>query len=189
MQLGFYSDQSCCTGCLTCCVACKDWHNIPPGPVQWIRISCIEKGKFPSPFIACLIHCCFHCLHPLCIQACPVQAIEKRSDNGIVVVDQEACLGKHACGLCKDACPYGSPQFENREEAKMQKCDLCAERWLEGKKPVCVEACPMRAMDAGPLEELQVKYACQKKTFGFTCFGELGPSIMFKPKTMDENTA
>lgn len=189
MQLGFYFDQSRCTGCLACCVACKDWHDIAPGPVHWIRITCAEKGKFPSLFIAYLIDCCFHCLHPLCIEACPVQAIEKQSDNGIVVVDQEVCLGKNACGLCEEACPYGSPQFENGEDSKMQKCDFCAERWLEGKKPVCVEACPMRALDAGPLEQLKAKYGGQKETFGFTYFAELGPSIIFRHKNMPEIAA
>ncbi len=51
--------------------------------------------------------------------------------------------------LCKDVCPYGAPQFDDEEKAKMQKCDLCVERWPDQKKPICVEACPVRALDAG----------------------------------------
>ncbi len=31
MQLTFYFDQSRCTGCETCVVACKDWHDLPAG--------------------------------------------------------------------------------------------------------------------------------------------------------------
>jgi anaerobic dimethyl sulfoxide reductase subunit B (iron-sulfur subunit) len=40
----------------------------------------------------------------------------------------------------------------------MQKCNLCCDRWESGHKPICVEACPMRALDAGPQEEMESKY-------------------------------
>jgi len=42
MQLGFYFDQTRCVGCLTCVVACKDWHDIPAGPANWVEGECIE---------------------------------------------------------------------------------------------------------------------------------------------------
>ena len=32
MQIGFYFDQTRCTGCSACRVACKDWNDIPAGP-------------------------------------------------------------------------------------------------------------------------------------------------------------
>ena len=28
MQLGFFFDQTRCSGCLTCVVACRQWHSI-----------------------------------------------------------------------------------------------------------------------------------------------------------------
>ena len=37
----------------------------------------------------------------------------------------------------------------------MQKCDLCIERWTDGKKPICVDACPPHALDAGIIDELK----------------------------------
>jgi anaerobic dimethyl sulfoxide reductase subunit B (iron-sulfur subunit) len=39
MQLAFYFDQTRCTGCYTCVVACKDWHDIPAGPASWMLIA------------------------------------------------------------------------------------------------------------------------------------------------------
>jgi anaerobic dimethyl sulfoxide reductase subunit B (iron-sulfur subunit) len=38
MQLAFYFDQTRCTGCYTCAVACKDWHDVPAGPASWMRV-------------------------------------------------------------------------------------------------------------------------------------------------------
>jgi len=75
-----------------------------------------------------------------------------------VTVDREMCLGKDNCHMCLEACPYESPQFGFEENARMQKCDLCVDRWAEGKKPVCVGGCPMWALDVGPLDELRAKY-------------------------------
>ena len=89
MQLAFYFDQTRCNGCYTCVVACKDWHDVPAGPASWIRVKTIEKGKYPKPFLAYLQSTCYHCAEPACIQACPVNAISKREEDGIVFVDKE----------------------------------------------------------------------------------------------------
>jgi len=182
MQLGFYIDQSRCTGCYTCTVACKDWHDIPAGPVSWRWVVTVEKGKYPEVFVAFLSLSCLHCAEPTCVSACPVNAITRRQQDGIVIVDQEMCLGKDDCGLCQEACPYGAAQFSAEEGAKMQKCDFCADRWEEGKKPICVESCPMRALDAGTLEELEAKYGSLKEVDGFTYVEENRPSVLFKAR-------
>ena len=62
MQKGFYFDQTRCTGCYTCMIACKDWHEIDIGsePEDWIRVVPIEKGIFPDLFAAYLILPCLH---------------------------------------------------------------------------------------------------------------------------------
>lgn len=183
MQRGFYFDQTRCTGCLTCGVACKDWHDIPAGPVKWRVIKPIEKGVFPEPFVAYLAESCYHCGSPGCADACPVGAISKREEDGIVVVDREMCLGRSVCGgQCRDACPYGAPQFAEGEEDQMQKCDLCLDRLAEGKKPVCVESCPLRALDAGPVARLREKYGSSQEAAGFAYSEELRPSVVFKGK-------
>jgi len=182
MQMGFYFDQTRCTGCFTCSVACKDWHNIPAGPANWLRVTCIEKGKFPDVFVAYFISGCWHCANPACATACPVGAISKRHDDGVVVVDQERCLGKDNCDMCLQACPYQAPQFGAEQNAKMQKCNFCIDRLAEGKEPICVGACPMRALDAGPLDQLIAKYGEVRDAEGFLYSAELAPSVVFKPK-------
>jgi len=106
----------------------------------------------------------------------------KRDSDGIVIVDREACIGHDQCGLCKEACPYGSPQFGIEPDAKMQKCDLCLDRWSAGKRPVCVEACPMHALDAGPVDELTSKYGDGLKAKGFPECNACNPSVVFKTK-------
>ena len=109
--------------------------------------------------------------------------------DGIVVVDTNACLGKDSCGmLCQKACPYSSPEFGSEENAKMQKCDLCLDRLKDKKKPICVEACPMRALDAGPVDFLKRKYGQVKKATGFLYFPNLNPSIVFNPKKTKQKT-
>ncbi len=182
MQLGFYVDQSRCTGCFTCVVACKDWHDVPAGPCSWMRVKMIEKGRYPDLFVTFLPLTCYHCAEPACVNACPVNAITKRPQDGIVVVDREACLGRDNCGVCLESCPYGAPQFADEENARMQKCDLCIERWREDKKPICVDACPMRALDAGPIEELRARYGDIREAEGFDHAEEVAPSITFKPR-------
>ena len=151
MRLAFLFNPSRCTGCYTCVVACKDWHDIPAGPIAFRRVSITEQGRYPQVAVRFLSIACQHCDAPACVPACSAQAISKRAADGIVVVESAACLGRERCGgACLKACPYDAPQFGREPEARMQKCDLCCDRWAEGKKPICVEACPMRALDAGP---------------------------------------
>jgi anaerobic dimethyl sulfoxide reductase subunit B (iron-sulfur subunit) len=141
----------------------------------------MEKGKFPDLSVSYLFLTCYHCANPPCVPVCPVEAITKREEDGIVVIDREACLGKGSCDVfCKEACPYNAPEFGFEPGTKMQKCALCLDRWAEGKKPICVEACPMRALDAGPIDELRTKYGDTRAAEGFFYFEKARPSIVFK---------
>ena len=84
-----------------------------------MRIKYNEKGKFPNVFVSYLINPCFHCEDPVCILVCPVGAITKRKEDGIVTVDNELCIGNEECNSkCSKACPYDTPQFGPE---KMQK--------------------------------------------------------------------
>ena len=183
MQIAFYFDQSRCTGCYTCSIACKDWHDIHDASVHWRRVSSKEWGTYPEVFLSYLSLSCNHCERPACAKACPVDAITKRDADGIVVVENTTCLGKETCEmLCRKACPYSVPQFGNEAGAKMQMCNFCLDRLAEHKKPVCVTACPMRALDAGPVDVLKVKYGRAQEAAGFTCSKKTNPSIIFKPR-------
>jgi heterodisulfide reductase subunit A-like polyferredoxin len=102
-------------------------------------------------------------------------------DAEAAIKEAERCLNC-AGHLCKDVCPYAAPQFADEEKAKMQKCDLCIDRWPEDKKPICVEACPMRALDAGPINELMGIYGGTKDANGFVYSPIAEPAIVNKPK-------
>jgi len=99
MQVGFYFDQTRCAGCNTCRVACKDWHDQPSGSASWMRINYQEEGPFPNVFASYLISNCYHCEEPVCSFICPNEAISKREDNGIVVVDKDKCREEVPCGI------------------------------------------------------------------------------------------
>ena len=183
MQVGFYFDQTRCIGCSACAVACKDWNNVPAGPERWMRINYSEKGKFPNVFVSFLINPCFHCEDPVCIPVCPVHAIMKREEDGIVIVDSDKCLGNEECNSkCLKACPYDAPQFGPQKGAKMRKCNFCLDKYLEGKLPACVETCRTRALDVGILEELKSKYGDIKEADNFIFSNRTKPAIIFKPK-------
>jgi len=182
-QIGIYINQDRCMGCFTCAVACKDWHDIDAGPVKWMRIKEIEKGEFPNLFLAFLPLLCYHCEDPACINACPVTAIVKRESDGIVLVDQEKCVGKTECGsLCLKACPWDAPQFGPDQNAKMQKCNLCYERLEKDQQPICVDACPMYALEVDGIEKLREKYDYDYNAEGFKYSEKIKPSVIFKPK-------
>jgi len=180
MQMGFYFDQSRCIGCYTCVLACKEWHNTSSGSVSWRRVDTLEEGRFPQVFVAHLSLSCLHCAQPKCIPACPNDAIIKRAEDGIVVVDQERCMPN--CGFCREACPYKAPQFGDEQGALMQKCDLCLDRLVRGEKPICIEVCPLRALDAGPLEELMRRHGTVRIAAGFPDLEDVEPSIVFTPR-------
>ena len=183
MQIGFYFDQTRCIGCSACTVACKDWHDIPAGPEQWMRILYNETGKFPKVFVSYRINPCFHCEDPVCIPVCPVEAIIKREEDGIVVVNSEKCIGNEQCdSKCLKACPYDAPQFSAEVGAKMHKCNYCLDRFVEGRLPICVEACRTHAIDAGNLDDLKRKYGDIKETTNFIYSKRTKPAITFKPK-------
>jgi anaerobic dimethyl sulfoxide reductase subunit B (iron-sulfur subunit) len=183
MQVGFYFDQTRCTGCGACQVACKDWNDIPAGPEKWMRVLYTERGEAAHIFVSYLAVPCYQCLDPVCMPACPVGAITKRKEDGIVLVDQAACLGNEACDeKCRKACPYDAPQFGPEPGAKMGKCDFCSGRWQQQQLPVCVEACPTRAFDAGRLNDIESRYGDIKEADSFKYSSRTKPAVVFKRK-------
>lgn len=102
MQLGFYFDQTRCTGCFACSIACKDWHDIPAGPARWMRILYQEEGNYPDVFVSHMATPCYHCAQPVCSFVCPNDAITKRDEDGIVTVDREKCRGEKPCGIINE---------------------------------------------------------------------------------------
>jgi len=178
-QYGFAYGQGRCTGCRTCSVACKSWHGLPPGPLKYLRVYEYESGSFPEVRLHFQWVPCYHCEEPACLATCPTGAIYRENDFGAVVIDSAKCDG---CRLCYEACPYGAPVFESdAADARAQKCDMCITRLREGESPICVAACPTRALDFGPLKALAGRYGDRKDLEGLPDSRATLPAVVFQP--------
>lgn len=183
-QLAFYFDQRYCTGCKTCQIACKDKNNLRPGEL-YRKVREISGGAFrkngevyiPEVYACWISMGCNHCSDPACMKSCPVRAIKKRQEDGVVYIEQKDCIG---CQRCVKSCPYCAIQFDPAER-KAGKCDFCLDELEEGKKPVCVSACPMRVLDYGELEELHAKFGSCSRTKGMPDEKMTQPSLVISP--------
>ena len=77
-----------------------------------------------------LARICNHCSYPACLSACPRQAIYKRPEDGIVLVDQSECRGYRKC---VEACPYKKVMYRGNTRIS-EKCIGCYPR-VEGSDP------------------------------------------------------
>ena len=146
-QYGFYFDKQRCVGCRACEVACQIWNGSNQ-TVKWRGVTSIIRGTYPEIISVNVSLACMHCGDALCVKACPRQALTKKDETGIVVVNQQKCMG---CMLCLWACPFGAPQLGI--DGKMEKCNFCDDRPL-GMKRACEEICPTQAIVSGPIDEL-----------------------------------
>ncbi|MGW9631241.1 nitrate reductase subunit beta [Agromyces sp. NPDC055520] len=93
--------------------------------------------EFEKTFMFYLPRICEHCLNPSCVASCPSGAMYKRAEDGIVLVDQDACRGWR---MCVTGCPYKKVYF-NHKTGKAEKCTLCYPRLEVGLPTVCSETC------------------------------------------------
>ena len=186
-QLGFFIDVAKCTGCKTCQVACKDKNGLPVG-VNFRRVSEYAGGRWTpvkgepgawqqDVFAYYVSVSCNHCATPACTEVCPTGAHAKRKEDGLVLIDNEQCIG---CKRCAKACPYGAPQF-NVTTRKMMKCNGCVDRLAQGKAPSCVEACPQRAIEFGDIDELRRKHGTVAGIAPLPDPRRTRPSLVIKP--------
>jgi phenylacetyl-CoA:acceptor oxidoreductase subunit 1 len=170
-------DQSKCTGCNYCTMACRAHNDVSPD-ISWTRLIevgdvCDEPVFLPRP--------CQHCEKAPCVDVCPVKASYHRAD-GIVMMDYDRCIG---CRYCEVACPYGArafnweefkgpnpavpkwgnPEVQRRPRGVVEKCSFCYQRIDRGLKlgltpgieedatPACVVHCPVGARIFGDLND------------------------------------
>jgi nitrate reductase / nitrite oxidoreductase, beta subunit len=95
------------------------------------------RFEFEQTFMFYLPRICEHCLNPSCAASCPSGAIYKRSEDGIVLVDQDRCRGWR---MCVSGCPYKKVYFNHRT-GKAEKCTFCFPRVEVGIPTVCAETC------------------------------------------------
>lgn len=77
-----------------------------------------------------LARICNHCSYPACLAACPRNAIYKRPEDGIVLIDQKECRGYRKC---VEACPYKKVMYRGNTRIS-EKCIACYPR-VEGTDP------------------------------------------------------
>ena len=152
-QYGFYYNNHQCSGCRTCQVACKDKNNLQGG-VLFRKVMTYETGSYPNPGYFHVSISCNQCAQPACTEVCPTGAMEKNTETGIVMHDDEKCIG---CESCAKACPYEQPRLIE-SLGIVQKCTLCHDHIARGENPVCVDACPLRALEWGKLDDLKSKH-------------------------------
>jgi nitrate reductase beta subunit len=101
------------------------------------QVSDRVKMEFEQAFMFYLPRICEHCLNPACVASCPSGAMYKRSEDGIVLVDQDRCRGWR---MCVSGCPYKKVYFNHRT-GKAEKCTMCYPRIEVGMPTVCSETC------------------------------------------------
>jgi len=168
-KLGLVIDLDTCVGCHACVVSCKGWNTENYGaplsdvdpygadPVGTFlnRVHSYEvtPDDGVNAFTVHMPKSCLHCDDAPCVTVCPTGASFKRAEDGIVLVNEQDCIG---CGLCAWACPYGAREMDALAGV-MKKCTLCVDRIYnenlpeEDRVPSCVRTCPAGARHFGDL--------------------------------------
>ena len=169
MKLGLVVDLDTCVGCHACATACKQWNTSGTiGPLSderpygkdpsgsWLnRIHSYEVGDSPHSKTVNIPMSCMHCETADCVTVCPTGASYKREEDGIVLIDQDKCMG---CNLCSWACPYGARELDP-DSGTMKKCTLCVDRIYDEqlpeseRQPACVLTCPTSSRVFGDFDD------------------------------------
>ena len=162
-QWAMVIDLRYCNGCKQCTAACQKYHYLHEDQT-WIDVFTMSSSSggdyyMPRP--------CMMCEDPPCVPVCPVSA-NIRTDEGLVLVDQERCVGTR---ICMASCPYQARYFNweapvsaprqpfppepawpvPQMEGTVGKCVLCAAMLPTGRLPECVSYCPMGVIYMGDL--------------------------------------
>jgi len=132
MQKLIRIEPSKCIGCKTCEMACSFKHTgeFAPSRSRIFNEVFLDEAKF-------ITVTCMQCDDPWCVKACPKSAISKEMPSGVVIVDNDRCVG---CRTCVSACPFGMIKYVP-SLGIVDKCDLCG-----GDTPECVAFCPTQCL-------------------------------------------
>ncbi|GER79744.1 MAG: 4Fe-4S dicluster domain-containing protein [Anaerolineae bacterium CFX3] len=212
-QWAMVIDQSKCTGCGYCTLACQAHNDMPPDH-KWNQVIEAETIAGHKVFVA---RPCMQCEKAPCVDVCPVGASYYRPD-GIVMMDYDLCIG---CRYCEIACPYqarvfnwktydeanpavpewGQPEVERRPRGVPDKCAFCYHRIDRGlalgltpgvdrdATPACVNVCPTKARLFGDLNDAESEVSrVLKNHVSFRLRDDLGtgPRVYYLPADPDE---
>lgn len=133
--------EELCIGCGLCRVSCEAHHAGNDDPLKSLknRLAPPAGGiRIERNGIRCLSVRCRHCEEAACIQSCLTGALSRDPDSGLVLIDQQRCIG---CGTCMLVCPFAAIR-RDQQTGKVVKCDGCRDVEI----PRCVSACPNGAL-------------------------------------------
>ncbi|CAA6605411.1 hydrogenase 2 4Fe-4S ferredoxin-type component [Rhodospirillaceae bacterium LM-1] len=179
--VGLLFDSTLCIGCKACVNSCKDANGMPaefstpdklwdtPLDLSGKTLNVIKSYAEGTSDVkdregngyAFVKKSCLHCVDPSCVSACPVTAMTKDPESGIVSYDADKCIG---CRYCVAACPFGVPRFQyDTATPRIQKCQLCKQHLASTdaerkyKFAACAQVCPTGATLFGPVELLKAE--------------------------------
>ncbi|MDG2130900.1 MAG: cyclic nucleotide-binding domain-containing protein [Fuerstiella sp.] len=145
-------DMDRCTRCDDCVRACATTHDNNP---RFIRHGPVSVRHMVA-------NACMHCLDPVCMIECPTGAIHRETLGGLVLINDQTCIG---CAQCASNCPFDAIRMVETRNAsgailvdsknapilEATKCDLCHD---QPGGPACQRACPHDALERIDLQSL-----------------------------------
>jgi Fe-S-cluster-containing dehydrogenase component len=159
-------DATRCVGCKACMTTCKR-VNHDFGDLSYEQAAFDPDGLWDAPQdlsgdTRTLIklykesptrwsyvkHSCMHCQKPSCVSVCPVGAMTRDPQSGIVAYDKNVCIG---CRYCQIGCAFNIPRFQwNKALPQIVKCDMCKSTELPRTGTTgCAGVCPVDAIHFG----------------------------------------
>lgn len=169
--LGMLYDATMCVGCKACMTACKrvngdfgslSYEKAPfdsdgiwdaPSDLSGSTRTLIKLYKENDKKWSYVKYSCMHCQKPSCVSVCPVSAMTKDKQTGVVDYNKDTCIG---CRYCQIGCSFNIPRFQwEKTLPQIVKCDLCKSTNLKEKGiTACAETCPVGAISFGKRKEL-----------------------------------
>ncbi len=154
-----FIQEEYCIGCRLCEVHCQVKHSKSKKIIKAFKEELnslvsrvlVEEIGHDSFAIQCR-----HCADAPCAAACISGAMQKNKNTGVVVCDDNKCVG---CWSCIMVCPYGVIKRNVSDKKIVSKCDMCEDEDI----PVCVKNCPNEALK---FNEVSIKPAGDKSPAG-----------------------